>query len=156
VSTVNLRGLLDDTLSLAHLAAAAHGITIELDAADPLPLVHGDRVQLQQVILNFVHNAVEAITAARLPNGRIRISAAKFETPARVEIGVSDNGPGIGKDLADRLFAPLTTSKSEGLGLGLSICTAIVDSHGGRVWLHSNAAGATEFRFSLPLNSSRP
>jgi two-component system sensor kinase FixL len=156
VSTVDLHDLLEDTLSLAHLAAAVHGIAIELDAGDPLPSVHGDRVQLQQVILNFVHNAVEAITAARLPNGRIRISAAKFEAPARVEIGVADNGPGIRKDLADRLFAPLTTSKSEGLGLGLSICTAIVDLHGGRVWLQSGAAGATEFRFSLPLNSSQP
>jgi two-component system sensor kinase FixL len=155
-STVDLRGLLDDTLSLAHLAAAAHEIAIELDAADTLPAVYGDRVQLQQVILNFVHNAIEAITAAGLPNGRVRISAAQFDAPARVEIGVSDNGPGIGKELADRLFAPLTTSKSEGLGLGLPICVAIVDSHGGRVWLHSGAAGATEFRFSLPLNSSPP
>jgi len=154
VSTVDLRGLLHDTHSLAHLAAAAHGIAIELDAAEELPPVYGDRVQLQQVILNFVHNAIEAITVARLPNGLVRISAAAFDAPARVEIGVSDNGPGIGKDLADRLFAPLTTSKAEGLGLGLSICAAIVDSHGGRVWLHSGTPGATEFRFSLPLNSS--
>jgi signal transduction histidine kinase len=154
VSTVDLRGLLDDTRSLAHLAAAAHGIAIELDAAETLPPIYGDRVQLQQVILNFVHNAVEAITAARLPNGQVWISAAQFEAPARVEIGVRDNGPGIDKELADRLFAPLTTSKSEGLGLGLAICTAIVDSHGGRVWLHSGTPGATEFRFSLPLNSA--
>lgn len=152
VSTVDLRGLLEDTLSLAHVEAAAHAIDIELDAADALPPVHGDRVQLQQVILNFVHNAIEAITGARQPNGRVRISAARFDAPARVEIGVADNGPGVGQELADRLFAPLTTSKTEGLGLGLAICAAIVDSHGGRVWLHSGEAGATEFRFSLPLN----
>jgi signal transduction histidine kinase len=152
VSTVDLRSLLDDTLSLAHVEAAAHAIAIELDAADALPPVHGDRVQLQQVILNFVHNAIEAITAARQANGRVKISAVRFDAPARVEIGIADNGPGITKELADRLFAPLTTSKAEGLGLGLAICAAIVESHGGRVWLQSGQAGATEFRFSLPLN----
>jgi signal transduction histidine kinase len=154
VSTVDLRSLLDDTMPLAGVEAAAHGVTIELAAGDVLPPVHGDRVQLQQVILNLVHNAIEAITAARQPDGRVRISAVRRDAPARVEIAVADNGPGIGKDLADRLFAPLTTSKSEGLGLGLSICAAIAESHGGRVWLHSAAAGATEFRFSLPLNAT--
>jgi two-component system, LuxR family, sensor kinase FixL len=155
VSTVDLHSLLDDTLSLAHVEAGAHAIAIELDAAGDLPPVYGDRVQLQQVILNFVHNAIEAITGARQANGRVRISAARFDAPPRVEIGVCDNGPGIRKELADRLFAPLTTSKSEGLGLGLSICAAIVDSHGGRVWLHSGEAGATEFRFSLPLTPAQ-
>ena len=147
--------MLDDALSLVRAQASAHGITIELDAADDLPPVYGDRVQLQQVVLNFVHNAVEAITGARQPDGRIKIAATRFDAPARVEISISDNGPGIRKELADRLFAPLTTSKSEGLGLGLSICAAIVDSHGGRVWLHSGQAGATEFRFSLPLDQSQ-
>jgi two-component system sensor kinase FixL len=155
MSTLDLRIMLDDALSLVRAQASAHGITIELDAADDLPPVYGDRVQLQQVVLNFVHNAVEAITGARQPNGRIKIAATWFEAPARVEISISDNGPGIRKELADRLFAPLTTSKFEGLGLGLSICAAIVDSHGGRVWLHSGQAGATEFRFSLPLNQSQ-
>jgi two-component system, LuxR family, sensor kinase FixL len=155
MSTLDLRIMLDDTLSLVRAQASAHGIIIELDAADDLPPVYGDRVQLQQVVLNFVHNAVEAITAARQPDGRIKIAATRFDAPARVEISVSDNGPGIRKELADRLFAPLNTSKSEGLGLGLSICAAIVDSHGGRVWLHSGQAGATEFRFSLPLNQSQ-
>ena len=154
MSTLDLRIMLDDALSLVRAQASAHGITIELDAADDLPPVYGDRVQLQQVVLNFVHNAVEAITGAR-QDGRIKIAATRFAAPARVEISISDNGPGIRKELTDRLFAPLTTSKFEGLGLGLSICAAIVNSHGGRVWLHSGQAGATEFRFSLPLEQSQ-
>ena len=154
ISTIDLRIMLEDALSLVRPRASSHGITIELDADDNLSPIYGDRVQLQQVVLNFVHNAVEAITGARQPDGRIKIAAKRFDAPARVEISISDNGPGIPKELADRLFAPLTTSKFEGLGLGLSICAAIVDTHGGRVWLHSGQAGATEFRFSLPLNQS--
>jgi two-component system sensor histidine kinase KdpD len=78
-----------------------------------------------------------------------------LDPPERLDIGVWDNGPGIPADLAGRLFVPLTTSKTEGLGLGLAICTAIVESHGGKVWLHSGDAGATEFRFSLPLDPSQ-
>jgi two-component system, LuxR family, sensor kinase FixL len=155
MSTLIVRSMLLDALSLIRAQASAHAITIELDVADDLPPVYADRVQLEQVVLNFVHNALEAITGARQTNGRIRIAAARFDGPARIEIHISDNGPGIRDEFADRLFAPLTTSKSEGLGLGLSIIAAIVESHGGRVWLHSGQAGATEFRFSLPLNTSQ-
>jgi C4-dicarboxylate-specific signal transduction histidine kinase len=153
VSTLDMRSMLHDALSLVCAQASAHAISIELDVADDLPPVYADRVQLEQVVLNFVYNSIEAITGARQTNGRIRIAAARFDGPARIEISISDNGPGIRDELSDRLFAPLTTSKSEGLGLGLSICAAIVESHGGRVWLHSRQKSATEFRFSLPFNT---
>jgi signal transduction histidine kinase len=101
-----------------------------------------------------VRNAIEAISGTGQATGRIRIGARRLNAPERIEISVADNGPGIPNELAGRLFAPLTTSKSEGLGLGLAICAAIVDSHGGKVWLHSGLPGATEFRFSLPLDIS--
>jgi two-component system sensor kinase FixL len=71
--------------------------------------------------------------------------------PARIEVAVRDNGPGIAPHLADRMFEPMTTSKHEGLGLGLSISQGIIESHGGRLWLQSGKPGQTEFRFSLPL-----
>jgi two-component system sensor kinase FixL len=155
VSTLDLRGMLDDALSLVRAEASAHGITIELDAPDDLPPVYGDRVQLQQVVLNFVRNAIEAIIGANKADGKIGIAAKRLTVPERIEVSITDNGPGIRSELAGRLFAPLTTSKSEGLGLGLAICAAIVESHGGKVWLHSGHAGATEFRFSLPLDPSK-
>jgi signal transduction histidine kinase len=155
VSTIVVLDLLDDALSLVRAKASAHGIALELEKTNDLPPIHGDRVQLEQVVLNFVHNAIEAISGTRQTNGRIRIAAERCDAPARIEISVSDNGPGIRKELADRLFAPLTTSKADGLGLGLSICAAIVDSHGGRVWLESGEAGMTEFRFSLPLDQAQ-
>ena len=87
-------------------------------------------------------------------DGRIRIAAALLQNPPRVEIAVSDNGAGIAPVLAERLFEPLTTSKPDGLGLGLSICATIVQSHHGRLWLQSGAPGATEFRFWLPLQQA--
>ena len=155
VSSLDLRRVLEDALLLVRADASAHAITIELEAPDDLPPVHGDRVQLQQVVLNFVRNAIEAIARAGQVDGRIRIAAAMLDAPRRIEISVSDNGPGIPREFVGRLFAPLTTSKTEGLGLGLAICAAIVESHGGKVWLHSGEAGATEFRFLLPLEPSQ-
>jgi signal transduction histidine kinase len=117
--------------------------------------LHGDRVQLEQVVLNLVHNAVDAIAAAGQSHGHVHVVARRHSAPPRVEIGVLDNGPGIEGELAGRLFDPLTTAKQDGLGLGLSICASIMEAHGGRVWLHSGKPGATEFRFSVPLDRSR-
>jgi signal transduction histidine kinase len=105
--------------------------------------------------INLVHNAVDAIAAAGQSHGHIHVVGRRHLAPPRVEIGVLDNGPGIEGELAGRLFDPLTTTKQDGLGLGLSICASIMETHGGRVWLHSGKPGATEFRFSVPLDRSR-
>jgi two-component system sensor kinase FixL len=153
-STIILGDLLSDALALAGPEVASKHVSIALDAADDDPLViHGDAVQLQEVILNLVRNAAEAIADARTPNGRITVVARRLEAPARIEISVVDNGPGITAEVAERLFHPLTTSKTDGLGLGLSISASIVETHGGRIWLQTGKAGATEFRFSLPLET---
>jgi two-component system sensor kinase FixL len=153
-STIILGDLLSDALVLAAPEVASKGVSVALDSADDDPLViHGDAVQLQEVILNLVRNAAEAIADARTPNGRIMVVARRLETPSRIEISVVDNGPGITAEVAERLFHPLTTSKSDGLGLGLSISASIVEAHGGRLWLQTGQAGATEFRFSLPVET---
>jgi two-component system, LuxR family, sensor kinase FixL len=147
VSTIDALSMLDDALILVRAEARAKAIEIVLDVPAALPPLHGDRIQLQQVILNLVRNAMEAL--AGHTDGTVRIGVRRFDD--RVELSVADNGPGIEAALAARLFEPLTTSKPDGLGLGLSICASIVQLHGGRIWLHSGATGATEFRFSLPL-----
>jgi two-component system sensor histidine kinase DctS len=154
VSTLNIRSLIDDALMLIGAEAAEKPIRIEVDVAPDLPAVHADRVQLQQVVLNLVQNSIDSVVGSDLDGGRIRIAAALQQDPPRVEISVTDNGPGIAPALSDRLFEPLTTSKREGLGLGLSICATIVQSHHGRLWLQSGAPGATEFRFWLPLQQA--
>jgi two-component system sensor kinase FixL len=154
VSTIDTRSMLEEALTLVRAEASANQVHVELDASNDLPAVHGDRIQLEQVVLNLVRNAIEAITGAGQSVGYIRVVARRLAVPPRVEIGVLDNGPGVDDQLANHLFDPLATSKEEGLGLGLPICVSIVESHGGRVWLHSRDAGATEFRFSLPLDQS--
>ena len=155
ISTIDIRSTLEEALTLVRAEASGNQVHIELDVSNDLPPAHGDRIQLQQVILNLIRNAIESIVGARQMDGHIRIVARRLDAPQRIEIGVSDNGPGVGDELAERLFHPLTTSKHEGLGLGLPICTSIVESHGGRIWLHTRQVGATEFRFSLPLEQSQ-
>jgi signal transduction histidine kinase len=150
VSTIDGLSMLDDSLILVRAEARAKAIEIVIDVPPELPPLHGDRVQLQQVILNLVRNAMEALAGRN--DGIVRIAVCRFDD--RVEVRVADNGPGIEASLAARLFEPLTTSKPDGLGLGLSICASIVQLHGGSIWLHSGEPGATEFRFSLPLQQA--
>jgi signal transduction histidine kinase len=148
VSTLDVGTVLDEALALAKPGADASGIAIQLDLERSLPRILGDRIQLQQVVLNLVHNAMESIAEARRPDGRIRISARHSTHDPDVEIGVLDNGAGVSPDL--KLFEPLSSSKKDGLGLGLSISASIVEAHRGRIWLQSGSPGSTEFRFSIP------
>jgi two-component system, LuxR family, sensor kinase FixL len=151
ISTIDVQLMLDDILALIRPEASSSRIVIDVDAANDLPLIHGDRVQLQQVILNLVRNAVDSLAGSDRSDGRVRVAARRSPDSTHLEFSVSDNGSGIPAEFADRLFQPFTTSKKEGLGLGLAICLAIVEAHGGRIWLQSKKPGATEFCFSLPL-----
>jgi C4-dicarboxylate-specific signal transduction histidine kinase len=155
VSTINTRDMLEEAMTLAQAEASARHVRVDLDAPADLPDLHGDRVQLEQVVLNLVHNAIDAIAAVGQSNDHVLVAARHHLAPPRVEISVLDNGPGIEGELVGRLFDPLTTTKQDGLGLGLSICASIMEAHGGHVWLHSGKPGATEFRFSVPLDRSR-
>jgi signal transduction histidine kinase len=151
MSTIDVPLMLDDTLVLIRPEAASKHVAIDLDCPADLPVIHGDRIQLQQVVLNLLRNALDAVVETGRPDGRIRVTAQRSDGAAHLEIGVADNGPGIPADRVEQLFRPLATSKKEGLGLGLSVSLAIVEAHGGRIWLHSRQAGATEFRLSFPL-----
>ena len=122
--------MLDDTLMLIRPEAISKHLKIDLDCPADLPVVYGDRIQLQQVVLNLLRNAVDSIAESGRSDGRIQVAARRSDSSAHLEIRVLDNGPGIPADRVDHLFKPLTTSKKEGLGLGLSICLAIVEAHG--------------------------
>ena len=154
VSTIDINAMINEALTLARAGGAPKDISVEFNAAGDLPPYYGDRIQLQQVILNLVRNAIDSLTGSGRREGWVRVAAYRLDDPARIEISVMDNGPGIDPGLADRIFDPLTTSKPDGLGLGLSICASIVQLHGGRTWLQSGTAGATEFRFLLPLKQA--
>jgi signal transduction histidine kinase len=154
MSYVDVRGLLEDAVTLIGPEAAAAQVRVDLAVEDNLPPLRADRGQLEQVILNLVRNSIDAIAGATAHSGCVRLAAQRSNRPSDLVISVWDNGPGVSADIAARLFEPLTTSKRDGLGLGLSICESIVAAHGGRVWLEATAAGATEFRLSVPFKSA--
>jgi len=152
---VDVRGLLEDVLALVEQEAASADVRVDVVVEDDLPPLRGDRGQLEQVLLNLVRNSIDAISGAQMRAGHIRLTAQRSIRPSDVLISVRDNGPGISADIAARLFEPLTTSKRDGLGLGLSICETIAAAHGGRIWLEETGADATEFRVTVPFKSGR-
>jgi signal transduction histidine kinase len=152
-STLDVGVMLNGALVLARPEAAAHHTRIDLTLAEPLPPVFGDSVQLQQVVLNLLRNAMDAIDEAKPAEGHVQIRADSTDQGSTLEIAVIDNG--IGVSTTGALFEPLSSSKSEGLGLGLSICANIIAAHGGRIWLAASRPGHTEFRLSLPVQAQQ-
>ena len=129
--------------------AARNGISVETQLADGLPLVEGDRVQLQQVIVNLVINAIEAMSDIREGARELLISTGKSKSGG-VLVAVRDSGPGLAPATLERLFEAFYTTKPGGLGLGLSICRSIIDAHGGRLWASANEPRGAVFQFTLP------
>jgi two-component system, LuxR family, sensor kinase FixL len=154
IGEVDICHLVDDALMLLQPELAKTSVRVETLVEANLPTLHGDRGQLEQLILNLVRNSVEAITGMRRQDGCVTVAARCSKNCSNLEISVQDNGPGVAAEIVDRIFEPLTSSKEEGLGLGLSICASIVEAHGGRLWLERSAFDGTEFRVSVPFRSS--
>jgi C4-dicarboxylate-specific signal transduction histidine kinase len=148
---IDISDLVEDALMLLRLEIAKASVRIETLIEADLPTLHGDRGQLEQVILNLVRNSVEAITGMRRQEGCVTVAARHSKRRSNLEIIVHDNGPGVGPEIVDRIFEPLTSSKEQGLGLGLSICASIVETHGGRLWLERSGSDGAEFRLSIPF-----
>ena len=137
-----------DMLRLVSADARRRGITLQSELTYALPLIKADKVCLQQVILNLLVNAMDAMDQTE-NSPRLLTVYTRHEGNA-VEIAVSDTGGGIPADLMPKLFDAFFTTKREGIGLGLAIAHSIVDTHGGRIWAENTARGAT-FSFSLPI-----
>ncbi|GAA0548919.1 C4-dicarboxylate-specific signal transduction histidine kinase [Rhizomicrobium palustre] len=137
--------LVEEALALVGTTDFAHEIREETDPA--APDVYIDRVQMQQVLVNLMRNAIEAMKAS--PVRRLVVGATSPE-PGFVEFSITDTGPGLPEDVANRLFQPFTSTKKDGLGIGLSICRAIIEDHHGMIWAEPNPSGGTIFRFRLP------
>jgi signal transduction histidine kinase len=148
---VDVHELLEETVLLTQAEAIAGHVGIEVDAPEGGMVMTGDRTQLQQVLLNLVRNAIDEVSHTPEPIVRITVRAS----PDAVEFRVWDNGPGLPEEIRERLFEPLRSSKREGLGLGLAICWAIVEAHGGRILVHESVPGSTEFRFTIPLQQDQ-
>jgi signal transduction histidine kinase len=126
-------------------------VAAEEEFAPTLPLILGDRVQLQQVIINLVMNGIEAMQSVTDRPRELMIRSGRDETP-RVLVSVTDCGGGISAENANRLFDAFFTTKSSGLGMGLSICRSIVEAHGGRLSASGNEGPGATFQFVLPLH----
>ncbi len=142
----NLRGLINEANALALIGVAELGIDIRLDIDDRINGVLVDKVQVQQVLVNLIRNAVEALTGA--PERRLTISAVPTED-RMVQVSVVDTGPGLDAEVESKLFRPFVSTKDAGMGLGLSICQTIIEAHNGTIWLDKPAGGGTAFRFTL-------
>ena len=139
-----------DVTTLARSELLRHGVSLQTKLATGLPLIEADRIQLQQVILNLILNAVEALSGIDEGAREMRISTAR-EASNGVLVIVRDFGPGLDRQSADRLFEALYTTKPGGLGMGLAICRSIIEAHGGRLWATANEPRGAVFQFTLPL-----
>ena len=144
----DLNEAIDEVIRLARSAITTNGVSVRTRLADaPLP-VRGDRVQLQQVLLNLILNALEAMSTVEAGPRELLISTEQTPTGG-VLVSVRDSGPGIDPDHLDRVFEAFYTTKSSGIGMGLSICRSIINTNGGRLWVENASRGA-EFQFTLP------
>jgi PAS domain S-box-containing protein len=132
--------------------ASKHEVELSVQLDDELPQIQGDRVQLQQVMLNLTMNALEAMSTMTVGVRTLLIQTGKTEA-GEVCVTVQDSGPGLDTDDLDGVFGAFFTTKSNGLGMGLTICRSIVESHGGRLWVTSNSPEGATFRFTLPAQA---
>jgi two-component system sensor kinase FixL len=147
----NLNQLVEEALALALVGARQRGVRASLELDHSLPPVLVDHVQIQQVVLNLVRNAVEAME--EVERRELTIGTRAIPEQGMAEVIVADSGPGIAPELADRLFQPFVTTKATGMGLGLSICREIVEAHHGRLSAAQKSSGGTVFRVTLPIAS---
>jgi PAS domain S-box-containing protein len=138
-----------DVISLTRSEVLRHAVLLQTQLATGLPLIEGDRIQLQQVILNLIMNAVEAMSGIGEEAREVLIST-ETDPAGSVLVTVRDSGPGLDPTSVDRIFEAFYTTKPEGMGMGLAICRSIIEAHGGRLWASANESRGAVFQFTLP------
>ena len=148
---VEINTAIREVIDLTRSEATKTGVSVQTDVAEGLPLVRGDRVELQQVILNLILNAFEAMVEISEGSRELLITTGISES-GDVLVAVRDSGPGLGATALEHLFEAFHTTKPNGLGLGLSICRSIIEAHGGRLSANANSARGAVFQFTLPAH----
>ena len=149
MARIDANHVIEEAVTFVHRELFIHRIALRLDLAPDLPPVRGDRIQLQQVLINLVVNGVHAM-AALVDRPRVMAIRSEPHAAQQVLVAVQDAGVGIEPDNMKRLFSPFYTTKVDGMGIGLSMCRSIVEAHGGRIWASPNAGPGMTFQFTLP------
>jgi PAS domain S-box-containing protein len=150
---VDLASLIGEIVVLVHSDAVLQNINIELGLDDNLPAVYGDKIQLQQVVLNLLLNAFDAMKNSSTARREVKIRLG-LEDAHRLKVAVADCGTGLTSDKLESIFQPFYTTKGDGLGMGLSICRSIIQAHGGHLWAENNEGRGAIFYFTLPVEDS--
>jgi C4-dicarboxylate-specific signal transduction histidine kinase len=149
---VDINEAIREVIELTRGEAVKNGASVQTALGEGLPLVEGDRIQLQQVVLNLIVNAVQAMCAVAEGSRELFITTRQAE-PNGVLVAVKDSGPGLDPASLEHLFAAFYTTKPGGLGMGLSICRSIIEAHGGRLWVTANLPRGAIFHFTMPTHS---
>jgi PAS domain S-box-containing protein len=152
---IAINDLLRETLAVIETELRARQIVVAADLAEPLPSVVGDRVQLQQVVLNLIMNGVEAMSGVTNRLRQLRISSRR-DAPDSILVAIEDSGTGLDPSILERMFNPFFTTKAGGMGMGLSICRSIIASHGGRLWASLAQSHGALMQFTLPIGDNLP
>jgi signal transduction histidine kinase len=144
-----INGAIRDVLELTRGEATKNGVSVRTQFAEPSPVIQADPEQLQQVILNLIINAFEAMISMREGERELLICTEKSDSNGAL-VAVRDSGPGLDLETVDRLFEAFYTTKVQGMGIGLAICRSIIQAHGGRLWARANVPRGAIFQFTLP------
>jgi PAS domain S-box-containing protein len=149
---LDVNDVVSEVIALVQRELISHQVSLRTESAPALPMILGDRVQLQQVIINLVMNGLEAMQSVK-DRPRELVIRSRQDGTQQVLVSVTDCGVGISAENADRLFNAFFTTKSSGMGMGLSICRSIIEAHGGRLWATANVPHGATFQFTLPVNA---
>jgi C4-dicarboxylate-specific signal transduction histidine kinase len=149
---VGIQDAILEVIALTRTEAANNSVSVRTQFAEGLPRVQGDRVQLQQVMLNLIVNAIQAMRGIGEGARELVISVEAVPSEGGVRVGVRDTGPGLSPESLSRLFEPFYTTKPEGMGVGLSICRSIIEAHGGRLWAIPCEPHGALFQFTIPAD----
>jgi two-component system sensor kinase FixL len=148
----SLQRLINEANALALVGSREYGIDVQLELDPAADTVLVDRIQIQQVLVNLIRNAIDAMMDTQVRSLTLRTESAG---QGLVEVTIEDTGSGISDAIAAQLFQPFVTSKQNGMGIGLSICRTIIEAHGGRIWFDPAANGGTAFHFTVPSGETK-
>ena len=151
---VDLNDAIADVIAIVRGELSKHRVSIQILLGDGMPPAYGDRVQLQQVMLNLILNAIEAMTSLDDDDARELVVSTKSSPAEGLLVAVSNLGPGVASEDRERIFESFYSTKGGGVGIGLSICRSIIDAHAGRLWVDSRQPRGAIFRFTLPAHTS--